>query len=105
MKTMKFDFCELTWDDELKPGDLITTYCKGYFTFVRFEDRIGNSPEAYFTKTYDVGGKPCKSKKIIGCDASFCRKAADQIKADIWKRKNEIVALMRVLKEISNVQR
>ena len=101
MKTVKYSGMELTWDDELKSGDLITTYWKGYYTFVRFEfeNRHNDPPIALFTKTYDVGGKPCKSKKIIGCDASYCRKAADQIKAEIEKRKNEIVALEKVLEK------
>lgn len=103
MKTIKFDEnydnMELTWDDELKFGDLITAYHKGYYTFIKFVNRTGWPPLAHFYKAYSANGKPCKSKKIMGCDASYCRKAIDQIKAEIEKRKNEIAALEKVLKE------
>ena len=100
MKTIKYDGACLTHDDELKSGDLITTYYKGYYAFVRFEDRTNNPPLAHFTKAYDFGGKPRKSKKIMECDASYCRKADDHIRVEIEKRKNEIAALENVLKSM-----
>jgi len=39
MKKIKCNGVEFTYNDELKPGDLITTYLKGYYTFVKYEDR------------------------------------------------------------------
>ena len=104
MKTVKFcDGLELTYDDELKVGDLITTYYKGYYKFVGFQNRHNECPIACFKRAYDLDGKPRKSKKIMECDAFWCRKASDKIKVEIEKRKNEIVALEKLLNEASNV--
>lgn len=85
MKTVKCqNGIELQYDDTLKSGDLITTYYKGYYVFVAFGDRgKNNSPLAYFRKVASVVGKPCKSNKILECDASYCSSAVDQIKETI----------------------
>lgn len=89
---------ELEYDDTLKPGDLITTYYKGYFSFVKFTNRGNkNTPLATFIKVADTNGKSCKSKKAQECDASYCRKAVEYIKAEIEKNKQSIIELEKLI--------
>ena len=87
----------LMYDDEIKPGDLITAYKSGYHIFIKYEDRgKGETPLAYYQKKYGVDGKPCKSKKVLTCDASYCRMAVDRINEEIEKKKKEIIALEKI---------
>jgi hypothetical protein len=73
----------LEWDDTLKPGDLITTYGSGYAIFERFENRAQTSPLAHYRKAYAHSGLPQKSKTSDYCDASWCKRADEQIQKSV----------------------
>lgn len=89
---------ELEYDETLKQGDLITTYFKGYFSFVKFTNR-GNhtTPLASFVRFADTNGKLYKTKKVYVCDASYCRNATIQVKAEIEKNRKTIAALEKLI--------
>jgi hypothetical protein len=100
MKTITYsNGFKATYDDQLKEGDLITTYWKGYYTFIRFEERPNTTPEACFKKAYNFNGSPCKSKKTLQCDAAYCRKAVDHIRGQIKQKKQEIMDLEQIIQE------
>jgi len=53
--------------DEIKIGDLITTYWKGYFRVTGFS---GN--QINFKQVYRANGKPLKSSKEKCCHKLYC---------------------------------
>lgn len=85
------------YDDELKPGDLITTYYKGYYEFVTMEERKDNAPLYYFKLKYDSNGQPRMSKKLQCCDAAYCRLAKNFLEKEIEQRKTQIENLNKIL--------
>jgi hypothetical protein len=100
MKTITYNNgFKATYDDQLKEGDLITTYWKGYYAFIRFEERPNMTPKAFFKKAYRTNGIPCKSKKILQCDAYHCRKAVAHIRDQIMQKKQEIMDLEKIIQE------
>lgn len=70
---------ELTYDETLQPGDLITVYDKGFYRFVRFVPRPHNTPTLHATAAYNSKGKPVKARPYT-CDASYCRRAIEAIR-------------------------
>ncbi len=85
-------------ENEIKIGDLITTYFKGYYTLIEIEDRGKRmNPLAKFKQVADSSGKSRKSTKTLECDMSYCGLASHHIKAEIEKKKNEIDALEKLL--------
>jgi len=101
MITIKYDNgYEGTYDETLKPGDMITAYRKGYHEFIKFEDR-GNKvvPLVHYKQIYNENGKPCKPKIVFQCDAAYCRRAIDYIEKAIEKKTQELKALKEILKK------
>lgn len=86
------------YNDTLKPGDLITTYFKGYYTFIEYVPRGKTNPIVRFKLVADSNGSLRKGTKIMQCDAFYCDLATDHIKKAIEDRKNEIVKLNELLK-------
>jgi len=84
----------LFYDDTLKAGDLITTYNKGYYEFIKFEERGDCPPLAYFRLVFKEDGSPATSSRLIRkCDSSYCRKAKQAIFETIQKKQQEISRL------------
>ena len=76
----------LPYPADLKPGDLITAYEKGYHVFIRYEMRGKCTitkkkmpPLVYYQRVVSASGNPVKSSSIKTCDASFCRKLTPEI--------------------------
>lgn len=95
------------YDDTLKEGDLITTYCSGIYEFIRFEERTDRKgrpevPLAFFKQKFTANGKPRKSKKESCCDAAFCRRAEDFINRRLSELEEEKSALSEILQTIPN---
>jgi len=86
------------YNDTLKPGDLITTYFKGYFTFIEYKPRGKCSPIVRFKLVADSNGNLRKGTKVMECDACYCELATEHIKKAIEDRKTEIVKLGALLK-------
>lgn len=99
MKTIIYDNgYKGEFDDTLQPGDLITAYQKGYHEFIKFQDRgAGNVPLVHYRQKFNFNGKPCNSKKILVCDAAYCRRAAEHINAAIIQKQVEINMLKGIL--------
>lgn len=86
-----------TYDDTIQPGDLITTYYKGFYEFVSSEDRGRNeTPLFQFRIKYDTNGKPKKGKAILKCDASYCQRAKKQINRLITEHEKAIEQLKNI---------
>ena len=102
MKIVKATF-ENGWVGEyisdFKPGDLITAYESGLHRFIKYEKRKGETPLVYYTRVYNANGKQCKSKKVLVCDASYCRPAIEYIMATIEQKKEEI-ELLETIKDV-----
>jgi hypothetical protein len=93
------------YDETFKSGDLITAYQKGYHEFVSYTDRGPNmTPLVHYRKRFNFNGKPCNSKKIISCDAAYCRRATDHIQSSIEQKDNEIDLLTQVLAKAAVTQ-
>ena len=87
------------YNDTLKPGDLIVTYFKGYYTFIEYVSRgKTTNPMVRFKLVVDSNGSLRKGTKIMECDAFYCELATEHIKKAIEDRKNEIVNLSALLK-------
>lgn len=101
MITIKYDNgYEGTYDETLKPGDMITAYRKGYHEFIKFEERGTEIvPLVHYKQIYNDNGKPCKSKTIYQCDGAYCRRAIDDINKQIEKKTQELTALKEILKK------
>lgn len=85
------------YDDELKPGDLITAYQKGYHEFIAYEDRGPKQvPLILYKRKFDSNGKPSKSK-VLTCDAAYCRLAKDKILKEIKNREEQIENLKNII--------
>ena len=85
-----------TYDDTLQPGDVITTYNKGFFEFVKSEDRKGTTPLFHYRLKYDIHGKPRNGKVIQYCDASYCHRASEIISKLIAKYEQSIIQLKNI---------
>ena len=92
------------YDETFKPGDLITGYYSGIFSFVKYEDRSdqGSTPLVFISKKYNAEGKPVKGKKVFRCDAPFCRKAEEFISNRLTEIEVEKANLSAILLEIKN---
>lgn len=103
MKSFKYpNGVVLTWDDELVPGDLITTYYSGIYRFVKSEPRGQNGelcPLFHFLQVYTADGRPRKAKKTQICDASFCRRYTSWIEKEIQKHEEARDRLKKIMKE------
>lgn len=78
--------------DEIKVGDLITAYHKGYHIVTEVQERTKaidrtDSPLIHYNQIVDSTGKPRKSKGLC-CDAAFCRKV---IFEDVVKQTKEAI--------------
>lgn len=80
-----------------KAGDLITSYWKGYYTFIEYVDRGNKNPVVRCRLFADANGKIRKGKTILECDAYYCKPAAEYIKAEIEKKKTDIANLSNLL--------
>jgi hypothetical protein len=65
---------QLTWDDTLTVGELITTYNSGYFVLHRIELREGSTPLMYYTKVAQPDGSLVNGRAEQCCDASYVRR-------------------------------
>ncbi len=95
----------------LKPGDIITTYYKGFYRLDRIEARfldkqmlsysiynhckVGDeySSVFHFTKIADANCKEVKTKKTNSCDAYHCRLAKDFINEQKQELERQLKAL------------
>ena len=75
-----------TYPTDLKPGDLIKAYEKGYHLFIRYEERgrcpilkTQQAPLVYYQRVVSEAGNPVKSSKILCCDAAWCSKVTPEI--------------------------
>ncbi len=91
-----------TWDDELAPGDLISTYYSGIFKLTQIELRSENgqerSPLFYFVQVFAADGKPKNGKKVQCCDASYCRNYKERLQKSI----SELEATLERLKKVQD---
>ena len=89
-------------EKEMKVGDLITTYNKGFFILERIERRFATeedvkryqtifnivgeeySPLFHYSQKYDLEGNIKRSRQM-SCDSSFCKPAEEFIKKEIDK--------------------
>lgn len=102
--------------EEIKIGDLITTYWKGFYEVTRIERRWENkkgetyyeryanclsvydpetcgdeiNPLYHFIQKYSSEGKPVKLKTIKSCDTQFCKLAKDFIPIETKRLQNII---------------
>lgn len=67
---------QLTWDDTLTVGELITTYNAGYHILHRVELREGNAPLMYYTQVAKDDGTLVNGKAEKCCDASYVRRVS-----------------------------
>lgn len=95
-------------NDEIKVGDIITTYHKGYWRLTKIERRflvesdlrfgvykdgkVGDeySPLYHYELVMDANGKKPKSKRVKSCDAAYCKKFGkkqiEEMKIEFEKR-------------------
>lgn len=99
MKTVEcHNGVELIYDDSIEPGDIITTYYKGYWKMVSSEEREDNTPIFNFERFAKADGKLFKpGGKSEACDASYCRKARPAIIESIVKTKKQLDDLNALL--------
>lgn len=89
---------EYPYNDKLKTGDLITTYYKGYYSFIEYIPRGKSNPIVTFKMVADSNGTLRKGTKIMQCDACYCELATGHIKKAIEDRITEIDKLNALLK-------
>jgi len=65
---------ELTWDDTLTVGELVTTYNSGYHILHRIEFRDEGTPLMYYTCVARADGTLVNGKAELCCDASYVRR-------------------------------
>ena len=108
---------QTTYDDSFQAGELITAYKSGIHQFIKYvyRDEDGKSvgpdydgpidmytPIVVFKQLYTSRGKPCKSKKELSCDASFCRKASERIRDRLREIEEEKDRLSNILISIKD---
>jgi hypothetical protein len=86
-----------TYDDTLKVGDLISSYHNGYHELVQIEPRKDAVPLFHYVTKFNASGTPRKSVKSRKCDAAYCRRATEEIAAQILIKETEIKALRKIL--------
>lgn len=91
------DNYRVLYDDTFQPGDLITTYFKGYFEFVRYEPRENDTPLVFFRKRFNQHGKAINGVNEECCDGSYCQKAKERLVEEIQRLKTDIQQLEQVL--------
>jgi hypothetical protein len=91
---------ELTYDETIKVGDIITTYSPGFHELTEIEDRGAfKTPLFIYKRVFNDAGEPYKKtlQRITSCDASYCRKATEEIPKIIAEKKKSIEALQKIL--------
>jgi hypothetical protein len=112
MTTVKFpDGVELTYDETIKVGDLVTTCWKGFFRVVGITPRKAykydgtgrlvetdqdGTPVMTVEREYNNLGLVARSKEK-GVDASCCLKATDEIPILIKKLEERQKSLQKIL--------
>jgi len=111
--------------NNIKVGDLVTAYWKGYFRVVTvrkvYKPIIANNRHQFFVpegdpnageyyaslvdivQEYDSHGNPRKSKNTQTCDSSFCKLAIDVLPVVCKDLNNRRNALLNILKNESVV--
>ncbi len=102
---MKTITCEngvkLTHDDELKLGDMIIAYHAGYHELAEIKDRGENvSPLFGYRTVFNSSGKPIKGKKLLWCDASYCRRALAYLNKSIAETEEILVSLNKLKQQL-----
>lgn len=85
----------LSWDDNIKVGDIITTYHSGFHKLEEIHERINSTPLFEYSLFAKANGtlKTGKNKILKACCSSYCRLAKPTIKLDIVKLRDQIADL------------
>lgn len=75
METVRYsNGLELSWDETLTVGELITTYHAGYHVLLRVEPRKKETPLMYYKQVVRGDGTLVNRKAELSCDASYVRR-------------------------------
>jgi len=90
---------ELTYDETINVGDIVTAYHSGYHKITEITPRyeIGGSPRVplfTYVLVAKADGTLAKRSSITKeCDASFCRHVKQELAKTITKKKEELARL------------
>jgi len=86
---------------EIKPGDFVTTYFKGFYRVVSLKDHYGNGdPIVTVVRIADSLGNISNGKKEYYCAASYCKIIDSQTeKQELIKRLEKLNKLENFIEE------
>lgn len=100
---------ELTYDETINVGDIVTTYHSGYHKITEITPRCGidGSPRVplfTYVLVARADGTLAKRKSITkSCDASFCRHFKESLEKTIAEKKAELVCLESLQTVFANI--